>query len=68
MSDEIYEKSFLKPLLWLFLTVLNGGRIYSFFASVAVFGWLDANNTMYIQALTFTFAPCIHVPLIKNYC
>ena len=29
MSDEICENSFFKPLLWLFVTVLNGGKIYT---------------------------------------
>ena len=30
MSDEIYENSVFKPLLWLFVTFLNGGKMYTF--------------------------------------
>ena len=33
MSGEIYENSFFKPLLWLFVTVLNGEKIYTLYAT-----------------------------------
>ena len=131
MSGEIYENSFFKPLLWLFVTALNGGKIFSLYAtrksqifhtnhmlgitldftvsdtglpsiflraqpcvlvkscilqalqcwrvSVAnfwgnlpeYFSWGFGGircGQQCIQVLTFSLAPCIHVPLIKKYC